>query len=112
MALVTVATATVDIVNVAELCPAAMRTVVGGIAAPALLLKVTVVPPAPAALDSVTVPVELLPPVTAVGFNEADARVPAAGFPNFTTKASLPPAFVDCRALRTGKLVDEVYPVT
>jgi hypothetical protein len=94
VAVVAVATAAVVMVKVAEVCPAATSTVVGTIAAAALLLRFTLAPPAPAALDSVTVPVEFAPPVTIAGFTETEASVPAAGLPNFTINASFPPAFV------------------
>jgi hypothetical protein len=81
VAVVVVATAAVVMVNVAGVCPAATSTVVGTIAAAALLLKLTVTPPVPAALDNVTVPVEFVPPVTVAGFTETEASVPAAGLP-------------------------------
>ena len=66
---VVVATALVVTVNVVDVLPADTVTVAGTWAAAALLLEsVTTAPPAGAAPFSVTVPVELVPPVTDVGF--------------------------------------------
>ena len=54
-------------VKVARLLPAATVTASGTVAAALLLLSATTDPPVGAAVVSVTVPVELLPPVTLVG---------------------------------------------
>ena len=63
------ATPRVVMVNVALLEPAVTMTLAGTWAAAVLLLcNVTVAPPAGAAPFSVTVPVELFPPTTDVGF--------------------------------------------
>ena len=63
------ATPRVVMVNVALLEPAVTMTLAGTWAAAVLLLcKVTVAPPAGAAPFNVTVPVELFPPTTDVGF--------------------------------------------
>ena len=63
------ATTLVVTVNVVEVLPAAIVTVAGTWAAPVLLLEsVTTAPPAGATPFNVTVPVELLPPDTDVGF--------------------------------------------
>jgi hypothetical protein len=56
-------------VNVAVVAPAATVTVAGTVAAPVLLDSVTVIPPAGAALVSVTVPVDEAPPVTLAGLS-------------------------------------------
>lgn len=62
-------TANVVAVNVALVAPAATVTVAGTVAAAVLLLEsVTTAPPDGAPLDNVTVPCELEPPVTLVGF--------------------------------------------
>ena len=59
----------VETVTVAVVFPAAMFTLAGTVATEVLLLdSVTVAPPVGAGEASVTVPVEALPPVTAVGF--------------------------------------------
>ena len=63
-------TATVVTENVAEVAPAATLTVAGTVAAALFEARVTVRPPAGAALLIVTVPVELFPPTKLVGFNE------------------------------------------
>ena len=67
----------VETVKVAVLAPATTRTLAGTVAAAVLLLeRVTVAPPVGAGPVSVAVPVELLPPVTVVGFR---VRVDNAG---------------------------------
>src|SRR5437899_12551771 len=61
-------TTLVETVKVAVLAPAATRTLAGTVAAAVLLLeRVTVAPPVGAAPLSVTVPVDVLPPMTVVG---------------------------------------------
>jgi hypothetical protein len=65
--------------KVAVVAPAAIVTDAGTVAAFVLLLvSATTVPPAGAAVVSVTVPVLAAPPVTAVGFSESVAT-PADG---------------------------------
>jgi hypothetical protein len=67
-------TAEVVIVNAALLAAAGTTTLAGTCAAAVLLLvKVTVAPPAGADPLSVTVPCELVPPTTTVGFTITDA---------------------------------------
>src|SRR2546428_606792 len=66
------ATAVVVIVNGALLAPAGTVTLPGTVAAGLLLDSVTGAPPAGAGPFSVTVPVELLPPVTVVGFTPSE----------------------------------------
>src|SRR6516164_1277260 len=67
-------TAEVVIVNVALLAAAGTTTLAGTCAAAVLLLvNVTVAPPAGAGPLSVTVPCELVPPATTVGFSASDA---------------------------------------
>jgi hypothetical protein len=61
-------TVVVDTAKVALELPAATTTEVGSEAAEELSLRVTVIPPVGAAPVRVTVPVELLPPTTVVGF--------------------------------------------
>ena len=68
--------------KVALVCPDCTVTLDGTIATEVLLLdRVTLAPPEGAAPVSVTVPVELLPPLTLVGFNVSDESVtpPLAG---------------------------------
>ena len=62
------ATPVLVIVNVAELCPDATVTLVGTEVAELLSCRVTDAPPGGAAPLRVTVPVELVPPVTVDGF--------------------------------------------
>jgi hypothetical protein len=63
-------TATVDTTNVALVAPAATITLAGTVAAAVLLLdKLTTTPPAGAAPVSLTVAVDVFPPVTVVGFS-------------------------------------------
>src|SRR5215216_6659532 len=68
-ALVVACTCVVLMVKVRELEPAATTTLAGTVAAALLLVIVTVVAACATAV-SVTVPVEELPPVTIVGFND------------------------------------------
>jgi hypothetical protein len=66
--------------KVALVAPANTVTLAGTCAAAVLLLvSVTVAPPVGAAPLSVTVPVDELPPVKIVGFNETDDKDTAAG---------------------------------
>lgn len=60
--------------NVPVLAPAATVTVAGTVALAVLEVKVTAVPPVGAIPLKVTVPVEVAPPWTDVGFNETAVR--------------------------------------
>ena len=63
-------------VKVALLAPAAMVTLPGTVAAVVLLLdRVTTAPPVGAAALSVTVPWDVLPPITLVGFSVNEDNV-------------------------------------
>jgi len=73
------ATALVVTVNVTLVAPTGTVTLAGTVAAVLSLDSVTCAPPAGAGPSSVTVPVELLPPVTVVGLSASEER-PAAGF--------------------------------
>ena len=55
-------------VNVAVMAPAATVTLAGTLAALLSLANVITAPPVGAGLSSITVPLELLPPTTLVGF--------------------------------------------
>jgi hypothetical protein len=59
--------------------PAAIVTLAGTAATPLLLERLTNTPPAAASEPSVTVPVELCPPVTLVGFKLTPAIAPVDG---------------------------------
>jgi len=75
---VLLATALVVTTKVVDVFPAGTVTEVGTCAAAVLLLcRVTTDPPVGAALFSVTVPIELFPPTTNVGFTERADRVTA-----------------------------------
>jgi hypothetical protein len=69
MVAVPLAPDTVAIVKPALVCPAATVTLAGTVAAALLLDNVTTVPPLGAAAVRVTVPVELAPAVTVLGFS-------------------------------------------
>ena len=73
---VTAETALVVTVNVAIVAPERTVRLLGTCANVLLLDSVTIAPPAGAALLSVTVPVEELPPCTLVGFRTTEVRVP------------------------------------
>ena len=75
---VVLATAVVVIVKLAVVAPAATVTLAGTVAAALLLDMLTASPPVGAALPRVTVPVEEVPPATAVGFTDTDET--AGGF--------------------------------
>lgn len=60
----------VDIVKVAVVCPAATVTEAGTVATALLLERLTASPACPAGPLSVTVPVEVVPSRTAVGFKD------------------------------------------
>src|SRR5262249_1269708 len=78
-------TAVVVTVNVALVAPAATVTLAGTVPAPLFELdSVTTVPPAGAAALKVTVPVDVLPPVTVVGLSVSDERAAAGGAPGST----------------------------
>ena len=72
VAVVVAVTVEVAMVKVALLLPAAPVTLGGGVAAGALLPSVTTRPPAGAAAVRLTVPWELVPPVTEAGFSETE----------------------------------------
>ena len=74
------ATTDVATANVAVVAPAATVTLAGTVAADALLLaSVTTAPPKGAFADSVTVPVDPVPPTTLVGLSVTEASVAAGG---------------------------------
>jgi hypothetical protein len=68
-------TALVFTVNVAFVAPAATATLVGTVAADALLERSMTAPPLGAAALRVTVPVEEAPPTTLVGLSIMEERV-------------------------------------
>src|SRR5258708_40276345 len=68
----------VEIANVAPACPAATVTLAGTVATPVLLLeRVTTAPPDGAGPLNVTVPCDVLPPFTRVGFRVSEDRLTA-----------------------------------
>ena len=73
------ATPLVVTVNVVDVLPAATVTLAGTVAAGFPLESVTTAPPVGAAALSVTVPVELAPPVTLVGFRVTEASTAEGG---------------------------------
>lgn len=73
------ATALVVTVNVVDVLPAGTVTLAGTVAAGFPLESVTTAPPLGAAALSVTVPVELVPPVTLVGFSVTEASTADGG---------------------------------
>ena len=70
-------------VNVPLVCPCGIVILAGTVAGALLLARFTSTPPAAAGAASVTVPMELCPPVTVVGFRltkDSDAVPALAGF--------------------------------
>jgi hypothetical protein len=67
-------TAVVLMVNVAVVAPAATVTLAGTVAEPLLLESNAAAPPAGAGPFRVTVPVELVPPITVAGFIATEDR--------------------------------------
>src|SRR5215510_9607601 len=77
---VALATVSDETVKVALLAPAATVTLAGTVATPVLLLdRATTAPPVGAALVSVTVPCDVLPPVTLVGFSVSEDKLAGGG---------------------------------
>jgi hypothetical protein len=78
-AVVWLATPPVVIVKVADVLPAGTVTLAGSVAAGLPLDRVTTAPPVGAGALSVTVPVELAPPITVIGFRVTEDIVAACG---------------------------------
>ena len=68
-------TGVVAMLNVALDDPAGTVTVFGTVAGPAVIPRLTTVPPAGAGPLRVTVPTQLLPPTTVVGLSESPVRL-------------------------------------
>ena len=75
VAVIAAVTELVVTVKVAVLAPAAIITLLGTFALDVLEVRVTVVPPAGAAVGLVTVPVALVPPTTVVGDSVTEVSV-------------------------------------
>jgi hypothetical protein len=75
VAVVEVPTAEVVTVKVAVVAPAGTVMLAGTVAAGSLLVRATARPPVGAALESVSVPVELDPPTTLLGASETLPRL-------------------------------------
>ena len=88
--MVCVATPTVVAVNVCDVIPAPNVTEAGTVTEGSPLLKETVIPPAGAGEASVTVPMELVPPVTAEGLKLTEATVIAATTVTFAVTMVVP----------------------
>ena len=85
----------VETVKVAPVAPAGTVTLAGTVATPVLLLvNVTTVPPAGATSSIITVPCEVLPPLTEVGLSAKEAMVTGkgAGFTLSVADSVAPPA--------------------
>jgi hypothetical protein len=73
------ATLVVVMVKVVDMLPAGTVTLAGTVAAGSPLESVTTAPPEGAEVLSVTVPVELAPPVTLVGFRATEEKTADGG---------------------------------
>jgi hypothetical protein len=103
--------ATLDVVavNVAVVAPAATVTLAGTVATAVLLLESeTMRPPAGAALESATVPVELTPPVTLAGFMLTACRLAAAGGVTVRVVVLVTPPWVPLIETGVSAATDEV----
>jgi hypothetical protein len=101
VAVVVLATVLVFTGNVPLLEPSGIVIVVGTVAEPVSLVKVTTAPPGPAGELNVTVPVEIEPPATGFGVNVTPVMVPwpepfppgliirVAAFPLFTERTMI-----------------------
>lgn len=77
-------------VKVALLAPAGTNTLEGTLAAPLLLERMIVAPPAGAGALNVTLPVEdCRPPTTVLGFSVSEDRVGAGGGTGFTVSKAV-----------------------
>src|SRR5512141_2008558 len=82
-------------VKVAEVAPSGTVTLAGTVATLVLLLaRLTTAPPAGAGMLSVTVPIELEPPFTVVGFNVTDLSTGHPLLPTFNRALTLEPLYV------------------
>ena len=94
-AVVVPVTVVVVTLKFADVEPLGTVTVLGTLAAELLLLKLTTLPPDGAAELNVTVPAELFPPTTLVGFNVTEDTV-TEELPGFTVKLVDTVAVPDC----------------
>jgi len=81
--------------NVADVAPCTMLTLAGTVAAPLSLERPTANPPAPAALVSVTVPVEGEPPLTEVGSRTSEESAGPGGTNTSADVWVTPPAVAE-----------------
>lgn len=103
---VCVVTEIVDTVNVAVDEPAGTVTEAGTVAAVLLLVRATAVPPVPAGPESVTVPVDVEPPTTVVGFKVSDCTTEGSTFR--TAVNVLVPRLAEIKAEVTVETADVV----
>jgi len=83
---------TIDVftVKVALVAPGGMNTLEGTLAAPLLLKRMIVAPPAGAGAVNVTLPVEdCTPPITVLGFSVSEDRVGGGGGTGFTVSEAV-----------------------
>src|SRR4051812_20970150 len=108
VAVVGAVTDVVVAVNVLLVAPGATVTLVGTVTAEELSDKVTTAPPAGAAAVSLTVPVDELPPTTAVGLSDTPDNVADAArvMPNAANSVALLRLALSCTVvLSTGNVV-------
>lgn len=111
VAVVAVVTGVVVTVKFALVDPLGTVTPLGTLALELLLLRFTTVPPEGAAALSVTVPVELLPPVTLLGFKLTEERVAPQELAAFTVKLVDTVAPPDCPYMgATTPVVSQLVP--
>src|SRR6266849_6053901 len=102
-------------VNVPLVLPAAIVMLAGTVAAPVLLLvRVTTAPPAGAAAFSVTVPCDVLPPITVVGFSTTllTATPPCVVLPPTVSPGSTDAYFLTNTLLNSATVFPSPYSAT
>ena len=109
LALILLLTLVVVMLNVAELAPAGTVTFAGTLAFVGLLLASVTTKALAVALSRITVPTELDPPTTVVGFNVKDARAAGAGAVTVSVVDLFMPAYVAVMLPTVVELTTEVF---
>jgi hypothetical protein len=109
LALILLLTLVVAMLNVAELAPAGTVTFAGTLAFPGLLLAKVTTKALDVALSKVTVPTELDPPTTVVGFKVKDVSAAGVGAVTVSVVDLFTPAYVAVMLPTVVELTTEVF---